>query len=101
MYESPGRNREFPRVQILTIEELLSGTKPDVPPMRATFERAERIRAKSTHDQRGQLLGVEIIDEQDFLAFVGEHARGGFTIPDIRAVRRSLNRSLASMSRIT
>lgn len=33
MYESPGWNREFPRVQILTIEELLDGKKPEVRPM--------------------------------------------------------------------
>ncbi len=50
-YYSPGWNREFPRIQILTIEELLTGTKPDVPPMRATFERAQRIKSKSTHSQ--------------------------------------------------
>ncbi len=53
MYESPGWNREFPKVQILTIEELLDGKKPDVPPMRATFQRAERLRATSTHGQKG------------------------------------------------
>lgn len=53
MYESPGWNRAFPKVQILTIEELLSGKKPDVPPMRATFRRAERLRATSTHGQKG------------------------------------------------
>jgi site-specific DNA-methyltransferase (adenine-specific) len=54
-YFSPGWNREFPRVQILTIEELLSGAKPDVPPMRATFERAQRIRQSSSHAQTSLL----------------------------------------------
>lgn len=50
-YHSDGWNRDFPRVQILTVEELLSGTKPDVPPMRRTFERAQRIRNAATHSQ--------------------------------------------------
>ncbi len=53
MYESPGWNRVFPKVQILTIEDLLGGTKPEVPPMRATFQRAKRLRATSTHGQKG------------------------------------------------
>lgn len=57
MYESPGWNRAFPKVQILTIEELLAGKKPEVPPMRATFQRAERLRATSTHGQKGMFEG--------------------------------------------
>ena len=56
-YFSPGWNREFPRVQILTIEELLSGAKPDVPPMRATFERAQRIKQAASHSQPSLLDG--------------------------------------------
>jgi DNA modification methylase len=54
-YYSPGWNREFPKVQILTIEELISGVKPDVPPMRATFERAQRIKRASSHAQASLL----------------------------------------------
>lgn len=52
-----GWNREFPKVQILTIEDLLAGKKPDVPPMRATFQRAERLRSGSRHGQKGLFEG--------------------------------------------
>lgn len=54
-YHSEAWNRSYPKVQILTIDELLAGTKPDVPPMRATFDRAQRLRA-ATHAQ-SSLLG--------------------------------------------
>jgi site-specific DNA-methyltransferase (adenine-specific) len=50
-YFSPGWGREFPRMQILTIEELLAGTEPKIPPMRATFQRAQRLRSQSHHRQ--------------------------------------------------
>lgn len=39
------------------IEALLGGKKPEVPPMRATFQRAERLRATSTHGQKGMFEG--------------------------------------------
>jgi hypothetical protein len=50
---SPGWKREFLRVQIWTIEDLLNGAQPNIPPMRATFERAPRLRAASQHRQSG------------------------------------------------
>lgn len=34
-------------MQILTIEELLAGAEPKIPPMRATFQRAQRLRSQS------------------------------------------------------
>lgn len=57
-YYSPGWNREFPRMQIWTIEELLAGAKPNVPPMRATFERAQRHRQMDLHRQ-SDIFGQE------------------------------------------
>ncbi len=42
-YHSPGWNRDYPKLQILTIAELLAGTQTDMPPVRATFARSERI----------------------------------------------------------
>ncbi len=42
-YRSPAWNRDYPRVQIVTIEELLRGAKIDVPPIRSTFAAAGRI----------------------------------------------------------
>lgn len=38
-------------MQILTIEELLAGAEPKIPPMRATFQRAQRLRSQSQHRQ--------------------------------------------------
>ncbi len=46
-YRSQDWQRDYPRVQILTIEELLNGTAPEMPPMRQTFARAERVKATS------------------------------------------------------
>ncbi len=55
-YHSDDWNRDFPPVQILTVEELLAGKKPDVPPMRRTFERAQRLNS-ATH-QQAALIGA-------------------------------------------
>jgi site-specific DNA-methyltransferase (adenine-specific) len=44
-YFSPGWNREYPKLQVLTIAELLAGKKADLPPMRATFARTGRMTA--------------------------------------------------------
>ena len=44
-YHSDGWQRDYPNVQILTIEDLLSGKQPEMPPTRATFVRAGRIAA--------------------------------------------------------
>jgi len=41
-YHSPGWGRDYPRVQILTIENLLKGAQPDMPPQRITFKEAPR-----------------------------------------------------------
>lgn len=48
--QAVGWQREYPKVQILTIEELLTGQQPEMPPMRQTFQRSERI-AKPGHQQ--------------------------------------------------
>ena len=49
-YHSPGWNRAYPKLQVLTVAELLTGKQPEMPPTRATFARAERI-AGSGHQQ--------------------------------------------------
>lgn len=43
-YESPGWGRKFPRVQLLTIEELLAGKQPELPPANVSFKQATRER---------------------------------------------------------
>ncbi len=44
-YYSPGWNRAYPKLQALTVAELLAGDKPDMPPMRQTFAKAGQIKA--------------------------------------------------------
>lgn len=43
-YHSPGWNQKFPKIQILTIEQLLSGDEVKMPPTGITFKQAQRIR---------------------------------------------------------
>jgi len=50
-YRSPGWNRDHPKMQILTIAELLEGKQIDMPPIRqtsTTFKRAPRAKPKSS-----------------------------------------------------
>lgn len=42
VYRSEHWGREYPRIQIATIEDLLAGRYPSLPPSRRTFARAER-----------------------------------------------------------
>jgi site-specific DNA-methyltransferase (adenine-specific) len=43
-YHSPGWNKTYPTVQILTIEALLGGAKVEMPPSNITFREAERVK---------------------------------------------------------
>jgi len=42
-YHSPGWNRDYPKIQILTIEHLLDGAKVQMPPEWGTFRQAQRV----------------------------------------------------------
>ena len=42
-YHSPGWNRDFPCIQILTIEDLLHGAEVKMPPQFGTFKQAQRV----------------------------------------------------------
>lgn len=44
-YHSPGWGQDYPRLQILTIEELLHGAEIKMPPQYGTFKEAQRVRA--------------------------------------------------------
>jgi site-specific DNA-methyltransferase (adenine-specific) len=44
IYHSPGWGQAFPRIQILTIEELLSGAQVKMPPAFGTFRQAQATR---------------------------------------------------------
>jgi site-specific DNA-methyltransferase (adenine-specific) len=53
-YESPTWGKKYPRVQILTIEKLLSGEKPQLPPTplnALAFKKAEKVKGKTTEGQ--------------------------------------------------
>lgn len=52
-YDSPGWGRVYPRLQILTIGDLLRGKKPDMPPEWGTLKQAPRSERKSDIEQRG------------------------------------------------
>lgn len=41
-YHSEGWGRDYPRIQILTVEDVLNGKQPDLPPNIQTFKKAER-----------------------------------------------------------
>jgi site-specific DNA-methyltransferase (adenine-specific) len=57
MYHSPGWNRDYPRVQIITIEELLAGRKIEMPPQWGTFKQAPR--AEAADGKQGEMFGRE------------------------------------------
>lgn len=42
-YQSPGWRRNYPKIQILTIAELLRGTEIQMPPSYGTFKQAQRV----------------------------------------------------------
>jgi site-specific DNA-methyltransferase (adenine-specific) len=43
-YHSPGWGQDYPKIQILTIEELLHGAEVRMPPQYGTFKEAQRVR---------------------------------------------------------
>ncbi len=43
-YHSPGWNKDYPRIQILTIEELLHSAEVKMPPQFGTFKQAQKVR---------------------------------------------------------
>jgi hypothetical protein len=45
-YHSDGWGKDYPRLQILTVEEILAGKQPDLPPNIQTFKQAGRSRTK-------------------------------------------------------
>jgi len=45
-YRSQGWGRDFPRMQILTVEQLLHGAQVEMPPQHGTFREAQRARGQ-------------------------------------------------------
>ena len=52
-YHSPGWNKDYPRLQILTVEEILNGKNVDLPPNLDTYKKAQR--AVSDGNDQGTL----------------------------------------------
>jgi site-specific DNA-methyltransferase (adenine-specific) len=52
-YHSPGWNKDYPRLQILTVEGILAGKQVDLPPNIDTFKKAQQIVAENK--DQGQL----------------------------------------------
>ena len=48
-YHSPGWNKDYPRIQLRTIAELLAGKGLDVPPLQATFKEAPKHVSNGYH----------------------------------------------------
>jgi len=53
-YHSPGWNRDYQKVQIRTVEELLAGKGFDMPPSNVTYERVERVKGQGA--KQGKML---------------------------------------------
>lgn len=47
-YHSPGWNKDFPKLQILTVEDLLNGKQVQLPPSLHTFKQAEKLDSEVT-----------------------------------------------------
>src|SRR6266702_3028911 len=52
-YYSPGWNKDYPRIQILTIDELLHNAEVKMPPQFGTFKQAQRV--KQTDAEQAEL----------------------------------------------
>ena len=50
-YRSPGWGRDFPRMQILTVEQLLHGAQVEMPPQHGTFREARRAAMPGAEQQ--------------------------------------------------
>ncbi len=48
-YHSPGWGQEYPRIQILTIEDLMDGRTVEKPPSNLTFKQAQRVKEEGPH----------------------------------------------------
>jgi len=57
-YHSPGWKRDYLKIQILTIADLLNGKEVKMPPTSITFKQAKRVREGSDTDQQ-DLFGAD------------------------------------------
>jgi site-specific DNA-methyltransferase (adenine-specific) len=50
-YHSPGWNKDYPRIQILTIDELLHDAVVKMPPQFRTFKEAQKVDKQAEAEQ--------------------------------------------------
>jgi site-specific DNA-methyltransferase (adenine-specific) len=50
-YHSPGWDKDYPKLQILTVEELLKGAEVKMPPAAITFKQAEKVNVATPKQQ--------------------------------------------------
>jgi site-specific DNA-methyltransferase (adenine-specific) len=55
VYSSPGWGQDYPRIQILTIEELLAGAQVKMPPAYGTFKQAQAARRAGDDAAQGRI----------------------------------------------
>ncbi len=53
IYHSPGWNADYPKLQIITINELLDGDEVKMPPTSKTFKQAGKVKGKDKGEQGG------------------------------------------------
>lgn len=63
-YHSNLWNKDYPKLQIFTIEELLKGKEPQLPPSNVTFQRARKQKGKANSNQLSLLGGKPEQDEE-------------------------------------
>jgi site-specific DNA-methyltransferase (adenine-specific) len=64
LYHSPGWGKDYPRIQILTIEELLHNAEVKMPPQHGTFKTAQRVQKAEPAAQQNSLDFYEESVEQ-------------------------------------
>ncbi len=57
LYHSPGWNKDYPRIQILTIDELLHNAAVEMPPQFGTFKQAQRVQRPDAEQQLDLFTG--------------------------------------------
>jgi adenine specific DNA methylase Mod len=63
-YHSNLWNKDYPKLQIFTIEELLKGKEPQLPPSNVTFQRAQKQKDRSSANQLSLLGGKQDNDNE-------------------------------------
>ena len=53
IYHSPGWNGDYPKLQVITVNELLDGVGVKMPPTSKTFKQAEKVKRKEQGEQAG------------------------------------------------